>query len=210
VFLEVLAAIRDRLRRFDFTFTLPPRVSLAQADALMEAFLAEPSGGERGLAATAALLDVLREPFGFREIRRGVVNAADAATGAAGDLECIGEDGAVRLAVEVKERRATIADLEQAIDKVHRAGVTELILCTPGIARADAAAIPEMVARAWAAGTSVYLLTLPDLLRAALPLQGEAGIRAFVAGIGAQLDRYNTNPRHRLAWKKVLDRLLRA
>jgi hypothetical protein len=44
-------------------------------------------------------------------------------------------------------------------------------------------------------------------MRGVLPLIGEGGIREFVVQVGAQLDKFSTQPRHRKAWKSLLDKL---
>jgi hypothetical protein len=61
IFMQTLAAIRDRMRELSFVYLLPDRVSLRQAEDLAKAFLAEKSGGDRGLAVAAALFETLRE-----------------------------------------------------------------------------------------------------------------------------------------------------
>ncbi|MFT3811104.1 MAG: restriction endonuclease, SacI family [Micropepsaceae bacterium] len=206
---QTLVAIRNRLRELTFTYVVPPRVSLAQALKLVSDFLSTGSGGDRGLCVAAALFETFKTRFRtFASIRRGVINAADAATGAAGDLECIAEDGAtIVLAVEVKERKIKDADIEAAIAKARQYAVRELVLCTHGIAQSDSEAAHSRIASAWASGTNVYHLTIQELVSSALPLAGEAGIHEFIVGIGAQLDSFSTQPKHRKDWKSLLDAL---
>lgn len=208
VLLQVLAAIRDRLRDLTFVYLVPQRVSLGQAESLVETFLSEKSGGDRGLAVAASLFEAVRGRLGiYKEVRRNVVNAADAVTNSAGDLECVGPDGDIALAVEVKERRIGDADVHGAIAKAREFGVRELLLCTGGIAANEQEAVAKTFANAWASGTNLYHATIGDLMRGVLPLLGEVGIRDFVAQIGSQLDRFSTQPKHRKAWKALLDAL---
>jgi hypothetical protein len=208
VFMAVLIAVRDRLREFSFTYVVPPRVSIRQAEELVRHFMSDPSGGDRGLAVVAALFHTFRDRVGlYHEIRRGVINAADSATGSVADLECVGSDGAVVLAVEVKERRIGDADVHVAIAKARAFAVRELLLCTEGLADGEQAAIEETFARAWASGTNLYHATIIELMRGALPLLGEGGTRDFVVKIGSQLDRFSTQPKHRKVWKSLLDSL---
>jgi hypothetical protein len=207
--LQTLVAIRDRLRALTFTYIVPPRVSLLQTQKLVSDFLSQKSGGDRGLAVAAALFETFRERFKlYSAIRRGVINAADAATGSAGDLECIGDDGkTIILAVEVKERRIGDADVDIAVAKARAFSVRELLLCTDGVVQTEQEAVASRLASAWASGTNVYHATLQEMIKAALPLLGEAGIRDFVVKIGAQLDAFSTQPRHRQSWKGLLDAL---
>ena len=208
VFRQVLTAIRDRLRELTFTYVVPSRVSLRQAMELVRIYVKERSGGDRGLAIAAALFETVRKHVGlYREIRRNVINAADAATDSAADLECIGEDGSVRLAVEVKERRIGGADVQDIMAKARLHGIREFLVCAEGVLAADEEAVARLFAVAWASGTNLYQLTTADLMRSVLPLTGEDGIRDFVSEVGRQLDTFGTQPRHRQAWKALLDQL---
>jgi len=205
---QVLAAVRDRLKELTFVYNLPQRVSLRQAEELTSAFLAESSGGDRGLAVAAALFETIGRRLGiYQEVRRGAINAADAATNASADLECIGKDGGIALAVEVKERLITEADVETALGKARAYSVTEFLLCTEGVAPSEKAAVDRLFTRAWASGTNLYRTTIIELMHAIFPILGEGGIRDFTVEVGAQLDRFSTQPRHRKAWKNLLDGL---
>jgi hypothetical protein len=187
---------------------VPSRVSLRQSEELVRDFLAEKSGGDRGLAIVAALFETFRERLHiYREIRRNVINAADAATSSVGDIECIGSDGRIILAVEVKERRIGDADVHTAVTKAREFFVQEFLLCTEGITPTDHDAVAKTFANAWASGTNLYHLTIGDLMRGVLPLLGEGGIRDFVIQVGSQLDKFSTQPRHRKVWKSLLDNL---
>jgi hypothetical protein len=208
VLVEALAAIRDRLRELTFVYVLPDRLSLEQAAQLAENFLSERSGGDRGLAVAAAIFETIRERLGYyKEIRRGVVNAADAATKSAGDLECVDRNDRIIVAVEVKERPLGLDDIQSALTKARQAGVKELIFCAHGVVEKEAAPVEAAIAGAWASGTSIYCIAIGGFLRNILPLLGEQGIKSFVANVGKQLDQFNTQPRHRKAWKNLLDGL---
>jgi hypothetical protein len=208
VFVQVLSAIRDRLRDLNFVYILPPRISFKQADDLVKAFLSERSGGDRGLAVAAALFTAIGRRLGiYQQVKRGVINAADTATNSAGDLECIGPNGDIVLVVEVKERRIGDADVQIAIAKAREFSIREFLLCTEGIRSGDQADVEKSFANAWASGTNLYHATIGELMVGALPILGESGIRQFIAEVGSQLDRFSTQPRHRKAWKALLDGL---
>jgi hypothetical protein len=196
------------LRTFDFTYVLPERISLTQAKEIVAKFLSERSGGDRGLAVAAALFETVKDRFGiYNAVRRGVVNAADSATVSAGDLECLGAHGEVLLAIEVKERQIGDDDLHIAVAKARSLRVRELLFCTEGIASTQRDQIERTMQHAWASGTSVYHSTIQELLHNVLPLTGEPGIKSFINHIGRQLDEFDTQPRHRRAWKDLLDEL---
>jgi hypothetical protein len=208
IFIETLAAIRDRLRGLTFSYVLPDRISLKQAERLTRDFLAERSGGDRGLAVAAAIFEAIRDRFGgYIEVRRGMINAADAATMSAGDLECVGSDGQIVIAAEVKERRIGLEDIQSALTKAREVGVKELIFFSQGIAEKEFTAVEDAIASAWASGTSIYCVTISEFLRNVFPLVGEQGIKSYVTHVGYQLDRFNTQPKHRKAWKDLLDGL---
>jgi hypothetical protein len=206
--IQVLTAIRERLKELTFVYVLPDRISRDQAVGLAKQFLSEKSGGDRGVAVAAAAFEAIRERLGhYTEVRRGVVNASDAATLAAGDLECTDHNGEIILAVEVKERLIRLEDVQAALIKAREAGVKELIICSHGPAEKDYATISSAIDNAWASGTNIYSVTIGDFLLNVLPILGEQGGKSFIANVGKQLDKFNTQPKHRKAWKELLDGL---
>lgn len=208
VLLKTLAAIRDRLREFSFNYALPDRISIQQAEGLARDFLSEKSGGDRGLAVAAALFETIRAIFGiYKEIRRGVINAADTAMEAVGDLDCIDQYGKIILAVEVKERRIGDDDLHITIAKAREAAVRELLFCTDGIMSTQLEEVEATIKHSWTLGMSIYQVNVHDLIHALLPTTGERGVKLFVGNVGEQLDSFNTQPKHRKAWKTLLDAL---
>jgi hypothetical protein len=205
---NTLVAIRDRMRDLNFVYVVPERVSLSQATKLVCDFLSERSGGDRGLSVAAALFETIKDGLGiYTEIRRGMINAADASMGAAGDLECIGQDSKIALAVEVKEREIKVEDVQASIAKVRELGIRELLFCCDGVLNKDREAVERLFASAWASGTNLYSGRIDQLMGGILPILGEKSIHAFIVAVGAQLDKFSTQPRHRKAWKLLLDRL---
>ena len=205
---QTLIAIRDRLKEHTFLYIVPERVSLKQAESLVDQFLTVKSGGDRGLAVAAALFETVGERLGiYEKIRRGRINAADAVTGSAGDLECLGPDGKIVLAVEVKEQKIGIGAVNVSIAKAREFAVKELIFCCEGITQTDKEAVEKTFSAAWASGTNLYQVTIKDIMRGMLPLLGEGGVKMFVAQVGEQLDKFSTQPKHRKAWKALLDSL---
>jgi hypothetical protein len=136
-----------------------------------------------------------------------MINATDAATKSAGDLECVGSDGQIIVAVEVKERRIGLEDIQSALTKVREVGVKELIFFSHGIVEKESTVADEAIARAWASGTNIYCVTIEEFLQNVFPLLGEQGIKSYVSHVGNQLDRFNTQPKHRKTWKDLLDGL---
>ncbi|MFP4470222.1 MAG: restriction endonuclease, SacI family [Bacteroidales bacterium] len=175
---------------------------------LVKRFLSETSGGDRGLAVAAALFETLGNIFNlYKEVRRHVINASDHATGLAADLECIGLDGKVKLAVEVKERNLTLTDIRSTILKARKVSIKEILLNAPDFNMKEKDQIDELISKTWASGTNIYQSSIEQLLTIGLTLTGEIGRIDFLKSVGDQLDNYNTQPVNRARWKELLEKL---
>ncbi|MCE2970280.1 MAG: restriction endonuclease, SacI family [Burkholderiales bacterium] len=208
VFRQVLLEFFRRQRELRFAYAVPPRVSSAGAIAVAERFLAERSGGDRALAIAGALFDTIGERFGlYVQVKRARINASDEASGMAADLECVDAAGRVLLAVEVKDRALTLADVEGTITKARHRAITEVLFAVPRTTSAELAAVEQRFATAYAGGQSLYLIDTLDLARAVFALVGDEGRRRFLERVGEHLNTWNTQPGHRQAWKKLLEAL---
>jgi hypothetical protein len=206
VFREVLLEMFRRQKSLRFNYPLPPRISLESALSLIHDFLEEKSGGDRGLAVCGALFDVIGSHFGlYAKVDRARINASDEATGQAADLECVNEEGAVVLAVEVKERTLTLTDVEGTLRKARQRRIKDIFFSTPGIKKEDESAIKERIKNAFASGQNLHVFDFFDLARSVLALGGEAIRSTFIKQVGEHLDLWNTQPAHRQAWKKLLE-----
>lgn len=206
--IEALRSIKKRYSDFTFEYIIPTRLSLEQTEVIIEEFLSEASGGDRGLSVAAAIFETFGTYFRiYGKVNRYVVNASDQATGSAADIECLDFEGNVRLAVEVKERNLTITDVKSGILKVRKVPINELLFNAPGTAAQDDPEIKELISRTWASGTSLYRLSISELIHVGLALTGEEGRRNFLENVGRQLDTYNTQPSNRKRWKELLEQL---
>ena len=206
VFRQVLLEILRRQQLLRFAYPVPPRVSLETAIALATAFFGEKSGGDRGQALCAALFDAIGTHFGlYAQVRRAAINASDKATGQAADLECIDTEGRVVLAVEVKERSLTLTDLEGTLHKCRQLDVKDIFFTAQSVRPSDQAAIDERISSAFASGQNVYVFQFLDFARSILAIGGEPIRRTFLSKIGENLDNWNIQPRHRQAWKTLLE-----
>src|SRR5207249_8090553 len=78
---QVLLEIHSRQQGLRFTYSVPPRVSLATTLEVARQFLAEKSGGDRALALAGALFDVIGVHFHlFAQVNRARINASDEAS----------------------------------------------------------------------------------------------------------------------------------
>jgi hypothetical protein len=191
-----------------FSYPVPPRVSLELTLSISKDFLEEKSGGDRAQALAGALFDSIGIHFGiFAQVNRARINASDEATGQAADLECLDKAGKLVLAVEVKDRTVTLADIEGTLIKSRQRQITELLFTAKGTRVEDHTAIEERVSRAFAAGQNVYIFDFFELARSVLALGGEPIRITFLKKVGEHLDTWNTQPRHRQAWQQLLQKL---
>ena len=104
-FIHCLESAARRLTVQSFGYQIPIRVSLPQMLRVLEAFLAEASGGLRPLVVTAAMMTVLGRAFSlFANVSSQGLNEADSSAWAPGDVMCRDCNGNMLLAIEVKDR----------------------------------------------------------------------------------------------------------
>lgn len=206
LFQRCLKSLARRLARQTFQYPIPMRVSAPQTRAALEAFLAEPSGGLRAMAIAVALMKVVGEGFRlFARVESQGVTEADAASGVPGDVMCYDADDRVALAVEVKDRSITLADVRASTRKVRLSNepLTNFLFAAPGIQRTEQEAIDDTVERAWGSGLNLYRLDLLDLAASCFALLDEDYRPAFLREVGADLDRRGDH-KHRRAWHDLL------
>ena len=163
---------------------------------------------DRAQALAGALFDAIGTHFGiFAKVNRARINASDEATGQAADLECLDKSGKLILAVEVKDRTVTLADVEGTLHKSRQRQITEILFTARGMRPDEKQAIDDRISRAFTAGQSLYIFDFFDLARSVLALGGESIRITFLKKVGEHLDTWNTQPRHRQAWQKLLQRL---
>ncbi len=206
--LQTLRSIYKKFSELAFEYFVPKRISLEQTENLIGSFLSEASGGDRGLAVAAALFQTFGKYFRiYEKVNRHAINASDQATGSVADIECIGTDGELKLAIEVKERNLTLMDYRSAVEKARKASLQELLFSSPGIDPSDHREINELMNKTWASGTNLYRHSIFDLIRVGLSLTGEEGRKDFLENVGKQLDTYNTQPINRRRWKELLEEI---
>ena len=140
-------------------------------------------------------------------MKRHAINASDQSTGMAGDIECIGGDGELKLVIEVKERNLTLADVRDAVLKARKVSLQELLFNAPGENPSEKEEMVDLFARTWASGTNLYRLSINELIRVGLSLTGELGRTDFLENVGKQLDEYGTQPSNRKRWKELLEEI---
>lgn len=209
VFKQVITEVYRRLSDVRVIYPTPMRISLDNSLAVIEEFLSQLSGGDRLLALTSALFAVLGKRFRlYWDVRRATITAADTATGMLADLECLSRKGRIVLAVEVKDRELTISQLRSKVPNIREKQVSEIFfVAQQGIAPADESDIKNLIADEFATGHNVYITDLISLARVVLALLGEEGRRDFLREVGAQLEAYHSDIRHRRAWADLLGKV---
>ena len=172
-------------------------------------FLQEQSGGDRPLAVAAALFHVIGKHFGLFDanVRRGKITASDEASGQVADIECIGSEGRIAIAVEVKDRSVAVSDLEEKLPAARKRGVKEVFFVS-GKKIKQREGVTERIGKEFSAGQNLYVFQLTELAESVLALSGEESRREFMAYVGSQLDQFS-DTKHRQAWKHTLERIQR-
>lgn len=208
VFRQVLREMLRRQHGMRFVYALPARASLDGVLHVASLFLKKKSGGDRALALCGALFDAIGIHFGLcASVTRARINASDEAIGQAADLECLNAEGRVVLAVEVKDRKLTLADVQGTIRKARRRAIRDIFFASPGVTPEDQAPVTELIARTFSAGENVYTFDFFDLARSVLALGGDAVRITFLRKVGEHLDIWNTQPANHEAWKNLLELL---
>jgi hypothetical protein len=206
--LQTLQCIYKKFEESNFEYYIPDRISTEQVLELINAFLSEGSGGDRGLSVAAALFETFAEFFKiYSKINRFAINASDKATGLAGDIQCLDENNKICLIVEVKERNLSLTDIQSSVLKARKISLKELLFNAPGINSAEEDKIIEVLSKTWASGTHAYILGINDLLKVGLCLTGAKGRKYFLERVCYQLDSFNTQPINRLKWKQLLEEI---
>ena len=205
VFDQVLFEIYHMLSEVQISYPAPNRISLEQAHALIQEYLEEKSGGDRTEAVCTALFRTIGQRFGlFDEVRRQRVNAADAPSGMAADIECWA-DGKIILLVEVKDRSLTLSQLEAKIDSARAAHISEvLFLAEQGKDPPSVQEINAEIKSEFTSGQNIYVSNFVDFSLGILILFGEDGRVQFLREIGMELDRAGSRIEHRRAWAQLL------
>lgn len=206
VFKQVLIELYRRLTSVNVVYPVPNRISLERCLLLLQEFLSDASGGDRLLALTSALFQVLGARFHlFARVRRATITTADQSAGMVADLECLADDGSIVMAVEVKDKVLTVSQVNDKIPDLRTSGISEIFfVAQQGVASADEEAVREVKQREFIAGHNLYIVDLTSLAGSTLALIGEAGRRDYLIQVGQHLNAYRSDIRHRKAWADLL------
>lgn len=206
-----LHSIARRFSRLNIEYPIPNRISLSQTENIVSRFLQQGSGGEKPLIVATALMRAFNGRVSlFSRIESQKINQADVASGVPGDILCYrnqGDEEILQLAIEVKDRKLTITELDSTIGKARRSQLTEILFVTRGINESEKEEIVSRIGREWAQGTNVYDSTLQDLIRAIFSIAGEKCRIDFLREVGSEIDEKASQPDLKSEWSDLLNSL---
>lgn len=133
LFARVLSYVKDRLDRTDIVYPVPRRASLDDVIKIVGSFLQERTGGRRLQAVSVALLRTIGRQFNlFAHVESRHVNTSDIRSGHAADLACTNSNDDLVLAVEVKDRKLAIHEVEEKLRGARQQNIKELLFLMRG------------------------------------------------------------------------------
>jgi hypothetical protein len=210
--IEILLGLRRFLNGRTSVYPLPNRSSLPDCLDCLEKFLSGISGGARLQAVTSALFEVLKESgMNYSDIHSGHVNASDSSTGGAGDIEFSISNS--KVAIEVKDRPLSFAEVETSIGKSRIGSVSELIFVVNRSheklfdTQSERDLCRSLADREFRSGLNIYFEVFFDVAHAILLLVGELGRRRYLELVGSTLESQRADAQHRWAWAKAVAEL---
>jgi SacI restriction endonuclease len=181
---------------------IPPQVVVQ----IVEQFLSEPSGGDRALAITTAIFEVMLAPLlKIVRVERSAVNASDQSTDAAGDIMCFDEDDSLMIAVEVKERSLNFEDVRSALSKFKDTHFGRYVFAAPVVEKVDRESVEDAAVNEFRKrGRSCHFVDVEGLLKACLLMHDDKINGAFLRQVDQLLTKYNTQPANRTAWRDLV------
>lgn len=201
----VLHAIQARMTDVHIVYPVPNRATAHDVSEIISSYLTARTGGRRLQAVAAALFDSIGTQFGvFDRVNTGHINRADSAAGDVADLDCVDESGNTVLAVEVKDRRLTIREVQDKLPTVRARGVAEVLyVIRGGLESGSEDEFEKIKRREFAAGHNLYHIEFESLLATCMILFGETGRREFQVAIGERIDEFG-ELLDRKAWREAL------
>jgi hypothetical protein len=111
----------------------------------------------------------------------------------------------VVLAVEVKDKELTVAQIENKIQNARSKKIANLLfVAQKGVLANEHPGLPQLLEAKFAVGQNAYVFDLKQLLGVVLALMPEGARPEFLQMVGHQLDEYRSDLRHRRAWRELL------
>ncbi len=205
---QCLICVARRMAALSFKYEIPIRVSLPDLRGILSHFLSDSSGGLRPLVVATAAMRVVGEGFNiFENVKSQGINQADSASGVPGDIMCFDNDGRILLAVEVKDRVLTLADLKASVRKSRQTqgSMSNLLFAVPSVQSAEESAIHSTIRSAWTTGLNIYCVEVLELITHSFVLLDEHWRTELLREIGRELDE-QSDPVHRKSWQEALEK----
>ncbi|MEP7043727.1 MAG: restriction endonuclease, SacI family [Dokdonella sp.] len=182
----------------------PPRITTTRIMQALTTYLSDRSGGVRLQIVCYAIYGMLSEIYpGYGEIESETTNTADAASKRTGDIERL-VGGRVELAIEIKDRELTSADVEATALKARSKEVTNILFLVHGRLSVDPASLFEVAERHWPHGIDInFSEALPFLEHLLMTLSPEQRSRALRA-IHDALHEKGAHFSHVQRWTELL------
>ncbi|MCY4259735.1 MAG: restriction endonuclease, SacI family, partial [Rhodobacteraceae bacterium] len=144
----------------------------------------------------------------FESVTSQGLNESDSSGGVPGDVMCFDGSGNLVLAVEVKDRALTMADIRSSTRKARASSdpLSSLLFATSDVREDEREEIRRNVETAWASGLNINQIDIVDLANAAFALLSEDWRPTMLREIGTELDR-RADHVHRRAWHDLLLKL---
>lgn len=204
---QTLVEIYRRLSEIRVSYLTPRRASLDGVEALIERYVAEPSGGARPEVVAYSLLKTAGKRFNlFKRVESSKATTANRMTGRVADIECYGSNDEIKLAGNVKDIPLTKGMIEDQTGKIHEGKVRNLLfLAFKGIREDERKEIREIINKEFDEGYNVHIVESPiaEFARIFFFSFEEEGRKEFLKQVGIALDRY-ASYEHRRKWADLL------
>ena len=120
-------------------------------------------------------------------------------------MTCMDENGNTVLAIEVKDRALTLADVRSSTQKARtfHDPLSNLLFVTSSIRDDDREEIRQNVETAWASGLNISQIDIVGLANVAFALLSEDWRPTLLRDIGSELDR-RADHVHRRTWHDLM------
>ena len=123
-------------------------------------------------------------------------------------MMCLDKSGNMVLAIEVKDRALTLADVRSSTQKARASAdpLSNLLFALPSIREDERNAIRENMEAAWASGLNLGQIDIVNLAHASFALLPEEWRPKLLREIGTELDK-RADHAHRRKWHDLLSNI---
>jgi hypothetical protein len=184
------------------------RISLDQYNRLFSGLLATASGGRFPMLLAVAMFDTIKSHFGLDwEISWQAINAADAASGAGGDITIV-SGGQVVFAVEITERPVDLSRVVSTFNtKISPHSIEDYLFLLGSAGATDDA--KRQAERYFAQGHEVNFVNIKDWMLMTLTTMGIRGRGTFNSQLLLLMEGNDVPRSLKVSWNATIDSLMR-